>query len=100
MIGYAFAFISCILVNCSFVALRRIRLVRVNSWTITFYIMCCNLLTMPFFSFVNDYVENTYTRYTPELWIILIVLGLLTMVNLFFANLTFTYEKAGRGGAY
>ncbi len=65
-----------------------------------FFIMVLNLLFMPSMVFTYDAYSETFTHYNDRVWIIVVLLGALTLSTLYFTNLMFYYEKAGRGAAY
>ena len=44
--------------------------------------------------------RHQFVHYTDKVWIILLVIGLLTVSTLYFTHLTFYYENAARGAAY
>ena len=99
-IGILSAVASSVSYNVSYVALRKIKDKPVNSWILVFFIMVLNLIFMPSMIFTYDAYRETYTHYTDKVWIIVLLLGALTLSTLYFTNLMFYYEKAGRGTAY
>lgn len=99
-LGIMFAFASSMSYNVSYVALRKIRDRPVNSWILVFFIMLLNLIFMPSMILTYDAYRETFTHYNDRVWIIVVLLGALTLSTLYFTNLMFYYEKAGRGAAY
>ncbi|TNV78495.1 hypothetical protein FGO68_gene5241 [Halteria grandinella] len=101
MIGTSLAFISSLSFNISYVALRRLSNKQINSWILVFHIMTANLMVMPacFLSYDVAY-RHQFTQYTDKVWIILLLVGLLTVSTLYFTHLMFYYENAARGAAY
>ncbi len=100
ILGIMFAFLSGASYNISYIALRKIRDTPVSSWVLVLMIMVVNLVTMPAMFLTYDMYRDKFTHYTDNSWILLVIIGSLTLSTLYFANLTFYYEKAGRGAAY
>lgn len=44
--------------------------------------------------------KHQFCQYTDKVWVLLILIGLLTLSTLYFTHLTFYYENAARGAAY
>eukprot|EP00347_Sterkiella_histriomuscorum_P007907 403347105 len=99
-VGIILAFLSSISFNLSYVALRKIKDRPVNSWLLVFYIMIINLVTMPAIFLSYDVYKNNFTHYSDKVWILITIIGILTLCTLYFTNLMFYYENAGRGAAY
>ena len=59
-----------------------------------------NLFLMPSCFLCYEAVKNEYTIYTDKVWLLLLLIGSLTLTTLYFTHMTFYYEKAGRGAAY
>ncbi|CDW82290.1 membrane protein [Stylonychia lemnae] len=100
ILGIVLALGSAVSFNLSYVALRKIKDRPVNSWVLVFYIMVINLVFMPGVFLTYDVYKNQFTHYSNEVWILIILTGILTLSTLYFTNLMFYYEKAGRGAAY
>ena len=100
LFGIMLAFLSSISYNISYIALRKIRDTPISSWILVFFIMSVNLVTMPAIFLSYDMYRDKFTHYTESGWILILITGLLTLSTLYFSNLTFYYEKAGRGAAY
>ena len=98
--GILLATVASISFNLSYVSLRKIKNKPVSSWVLLFFIMVLNLVTMPAFFLSYDVYKNNFTHYSNEVWILLIIVGLVTLLTIYFTNLMFYYEKAGRGSAY
>ena len=62
--------------------------------------MAVNLLVMPSCFLSYDVYKSQFTTYTDKVWLLLLVIGMLTPLCLYFTHLMFYYEKAGRGAAY
>jgi hypothetical protein len=62
--------------------------------------MITNLFLMPSCLLAYDAKNSTLMHYTDKVWIILILVGSLTVASLYFTLLTFYYENAARGSAY
>ncbi len=88
--------------NLSYMALRKLKTTPISSWTLVFHIMLINLLTMPSAFLSEDQIdpETHPTTYTGLIWLLLFLIGLLTVSTLYFTHLTFYYETAARGSAY
>ena len=99
-LGIMLAFLSSLSYNVSYVALRKIRDTPINSWILVFFIMLINLVTMPAVFLSYDIYRENFTHYSDKAWILIFMTGVLTLSTLYFTNLMFYYEKAGRGAAY
>jgi drug/metabolite transporter (DMT)-like permease len=101
LIGVSLSFLASLSFNVSYVALRKLKNKQVNSWILVFHIMTANLLFMPscFLGYDMAY-RHQLTQYTSTVWLLLLLIGLLTVSTLFFTHLTFYYESAARGAAY
>lgn len=98
--GIMLAFASSTSYNISYVALRKLREHPINSWILVFFIMLVNLMTMPAIFLSYDVYRNNFTHYSDKVWVLIFCTGILTLNTLYFTNLTFYYEKAGRGASY
>ena len=94
------AFFSSLSFNLSYMALRKIKAKQVNSWILVFYIMIVNLFTMPTAFLFSETRSHYMTAYTEFVWLLLFLIGALTVSTLFFTHQTFYYETAARGSAY
>jgi drug/metabolite transporter (DMT)-like permease len=95
------AFLSSLSFNISYMALRKLSHKPISSWVLVIHIMTANLLVMPgcFLSYDVVY-HHTPSVYTDEVWILLLLVGLLTVSALYFTHLMFYYENAARCSAY
>lgn len=100
ILGIIIAFFSSFSFNVSFVALRKLKDTSLNSWILVLIIMMVNLLSMPSIFLTYDAYNNTFTHYTNQVWILLLLIGLLTLSTLYATNMIFFYTTAGRGAAY
>jgi drug/metabolite transporter (DMT)-like permease len=101
LIGCTLAVLSAVLFNLGFIALRKVKS-QLNSWQIVFYFTVTNMLMSPFcFLADNSLAENpSYYDFEPNSFLLIILIGVLTVVGSFCVNKTLMYEKAGRATAY
>lgn len=62
--------------------------------------MTVNLVTMPAIFLSYDNYRDKFTQFTESTWMLILLAGTLSSSTLYLANLTFYYEKTGRGAAY
>lgn len=106
LIGMALAVLSAIIFNLGFIALRKVKS-QLNSWQIVFYFTVTNMMLSPF-SFIAEKslrenestAANTYYDFEPNSFILIFLIGVLTVLGNFCVNKTLFYEKAGRATAY
>ena len=67
-------------------ALRKIKAKQVNSWILVFYIMIVNLFTMPTAFLFSEARSHYMTSYTEFVWLLLFMIGALTVSTLFFTH--------------
>ena len=89
VVGLVIAFLSSLSFNLSYVALRYIKDRPVNSWLLVFYIMATNLIIMPSCFLSIDVYKETFTNYNDKVYILILLIGLLTLSTLYFTHLTF-----------
>ncbi|CDW81147.1 gamma-aminobutyric acid receptor subunit rho-3-like [Stylonychia lemnae] len=102
IIGIALAFLSAVIFNIGFIALRRVKS-ELNSWQIVIYFTLTNMFFSPFF-FV---IEKTFTHQKRGVFefdsfslLIIFFVGIITVVGNFCVNKTLFHEKAARATAY
>lgn len=100
LLGMILASLASLSFNLSYMALRKIKTKPVNSWILVFYIMLVNLFTMPTPFLFSAETSHHMTAYTDLVWLLLFLIGALTVSTLFFTHQMFYYETAARGSAY
>ena len=102
-IGCSLAVLSAVIFNLGFIALRKVKS-QLNSWQIVFYFTVTNMMFSPF-SFIgekalSEKAASVYYDFEPTSFLIIYLIGVLTVLGNFCVNKTLFYEKAGRATAY
>eukprot|EP00347_Sterkiella_histriomuscorum_P017150 403350477 len=102
LIGISLAFLSAVIFNIGFIALRRAKK-ELNSWTIVFHFSLTNIFFAPLCfltekAFMSE--RRAVYQFEPYSMSIVIFIGFITVIGNFCVNKTLFHEKAARATAY